>query len=335
MILSRKTLLTGCAILLLVSCALSDDTSGQNQTLSGPFSHENLSVFFIHGNEMASDGNLLTLGEALEAGRIEVIETGSVGELQVRNLCDEPIFIQSGDIVKGGRQDRVLRYDIVLMPQSALVPIKSFCVEQGRWSARGNESVARFESSNNALASKGLKLAAKSSASQSEVWSQVAEVQSDLRGAFGASVADEESPTSLQLTLENDKLQECVSTAVEKLTASLGEYDNVVGFAFAINGEINSADIYGSPMLFAKMWPTLIEAAAMEALSNPAGDGDYLRIRLGEIENWLASSNIGSTTVQDMSSQVLRVIESDENVAFETKLEGDSGRLIHKNVIKK
>ncbi len=322
--------------MLLIGCTQTGVHASQNQSLSGPYTHENLSVFFIHGDATDSQATLLSLGEALELGKIEVIETGSVNELQVENLCDDPVFIQAGDIVKGGRQDRVFQYDIVIKPGSGRVPVKSFCVEQGRWSARGKESVSRFESSNNALASKDLKLAAKSSASQSEVWSQVAEVQSDLNDAFGGSVADQESPTSLQLTLENDKLQKQVSSGVEKLTASLHELDNVVGFAFAINGEINSADIYGSPALFAKMWPKLIEAATMEAAANPAGAGKQAEIALTDIENWLVSSDVGATTLQDLGNQVhLRVTDSDENVAFETRLESDSGRMIHKNVIKK
>ena len=49
--------------------------------------------------------------------------------------------MQSGDIVKGGQQDRVLTVSLMLPPKSGRIPIASFCVEQGRWPARGKEDV--------------------------------------------------------------------------------------------------------------------------------------------------------------------------------------------------
>jgi hypothetical protein len=64
-----------------------------------------------------------------------------VNELIVENLSDEEVYIQSGDIVKGGRQDRTLGYDLIVPKKSGKVKITSFCVEHGRWSARGREAV--------------------------------------------------------------------------------------------------------------------------------------------------------------------------------------------------
>src|SRR5262249_1349428 len=73
--------------------------------LSGPPSHENLTVYFIHGP--SAPGKVpLTLEEALAKRVVEVHETGNVNELEVRNLGGDEVFIQSGDIVKGGQQDR-------------------------------------------------------------------------------------------------------------------------------------------------------------------------------------------------------------------------------------
>jgi ARG and Rhodanese-Phosphatase-superfamily-associated Protein domain len=111
--------------------------------ISGPHVHDNLAVYFIHGPSSAGPVPL-TLQEALDKGAVRVMETGSVNELQIENSGDEDIFIQSGDIVKGGRQDRVLTMSFVLPPKSGVVPLAAFCVEHGRWSARGNESVAMF-----------------------------------------------------------------------------------------------------------------------------------------------------------------------------------------------
>src|SRR5262249_5531978 len=59
-------------------------------------------------------------------------------ELVVENLSpDVEVYIQAGDIVKGGRQDRVLSYDLIVPPRSGKVPLAAFCVEAGRRQPRG------------------------------------------------------------------------------------------------------------------------------------------------------------------------------------------------------
>ena len=101
----------------------------------------------------------LTLQEALAKGSVRVIETGEVNELKVENTGDEDMFIQSGDIVKGGKQDRVLTMSFVLPPKSGEVGLAAFCVEHGRWSARGGEDVKAFASAAEAMPSREAKLA--------------------------------------------------------------------------------------------------------------------------------------------------------------------------------
>jgi hypothetical protein len=267
--------------------------------------------------------------------KVEIFETGNVGELMVENYGDVPVFIQAGDIVKGGRQDRVLRYDIVVKPKSGKVPIQSFCVEQGRWSGRGDESTVVFGSSDKALASKELKLAAKATGSQSEVWAEVADFQSVLVRGGRASEVELISPTSLQLTLENSKIKQEVTACVEQMTDQLNALDDVVGFAFAINGELNSADIYGEKELFTKMWPKLIEAAVTEAKASPSDKDGGPELTADDVEIWLAEAEVGATETEDLDGLArLRTIESRNNVVFETELD-NRGVLIHKNVIKK
>jgi hypothetical protein len=72
--------------------------------------------------------------------------------LTVENLSDQEVFVQAGEIVKGGRQDRVLSSDLVLPPKSSSVAIGSLCVENGRWQKRGAEEADRFASSETHLA---------------------------------------------------------------------------------------------------------------------------------------------------------------------------------------
>ena len=77
------------------------------QRISGPYTHDNLTIFLVHG--ASSQGPVpLTLDEALEKGGVKVHETGTVGELEIENAGDEDVFVNAGDIVKGGQQDRVV-----------------------------------------------------------------------------------------------------------------------------------------------------------------------------------------------------------------------------------
>src|SRR5262249_47160403 len=79
----------------------------QEMRISGPHTHENLVLFFLHGPSQPGPVPL-TLEEALAKGNVHLKETGLVSELSIENTGDQEVFIQSGDIVKGGRQDRVL-----------------------------------------------------------------------------------------------------------------------------------------------------------------------------------------------------------------------------------
>ena len=128
--------------------------------VSGPFVHDNLAIYLVHGT--ADTGPVpLTLQEALAKGSVRVHETGNVNQLDIENLAGEEVFVQSGDIVKGGQQDRVLMVSLLLPPRSGRVAIASFCVEQGRWSARGKEDVKTFASAASALPSRKAKMAIK------------------------------------------------------------------------------------------------------------------------------------------------------------------------------
>ena len=106
-------------------------TDEASQRVSGPYSHENLSIFLIHGPS-AKGPVPLTLEEAMKSGMVRVHETGTVNQLSIENVSDREVFIQTGDIVKGGKQDRVLTVSATLPPQSGRLPIGAFCVEAGR-----------------------------------------------------------------------------------------------------------------------------------------------------------------------------------------------------------
>lgn len=251
-------------------------------TVTGPYSHENLEVFLIHSSaQRKSPRKIMTLEEAMAQNKVKVHETGDVQELTIENLTeDTDIWVQSGDIVQGGKQDRVLTKDILVPPNSGRLPLASFCVEQGRWSIRavqfGSLTAAEtepalqmiaFESSQNSLSSKELKKAARLTNAQSEVWSAVQFSQARLAFSIGQSVVDASYASSLEMTLGNKSVKDATAKYQEALGSVTAGKKNVVGFAFAINGELNSAEIYSSGDLFHKLWDKMLQAAAVEAVS--------------------------------------------------------------------
>src|SRR5262249_47459011 len=156
-------------------------------------------------------------------------------------------------IVKGGQQDRSVVASLVLQPKSGRVSIAAFCVEQGRWSARGREDVKHFSSSAAAVPSREMKLAmkapkpapsadpavgprgpgavyAETGARQSMVWDAVRKVQSKLTGNLGAPVNSAQSASSLQLALENEKLIDAQKAYVNALKAAGEADDDIVGY---------------------------------------------------------------------------------------------------------
>src|SRR5882762_8875250 len=175
--------------------------------LEGPFTQGNLTVFLIHGKDRIKGQTFITLQEALVQRKVIVRETRSVNELSIENISSEEVYVQSGDIVKGGQQDRMMAVDLILPPRSGKIPISAFCVENGRWSKRGSEAATVFSSSANVIAGRDLKLAAKNAQSQGEVWRQVAVAQDKLSANTGTRVNGAASPTSFQLALENKEVQ--------------------------------------------------------------------------------------------------------------------------------
>ena len=248
--------------------------------ISGPYAHENLEVFLIHGKDQPrSRSKVLTLEEALEQGKAVVHETGDVHRLAVVNLSDDAdIFIQSGDIVQGGRQDRVLAVDLLISPGKK-APIASFCVEQGRWGTRAArsddkeaEATDSFRSSANCLPSTDLKRAVLVAADQALVWAMVARCQQSLVQQFGRAVLAAESASSLELTLCSQKVEQAAGGYVKALAKAIDGKDDVIGFALAVNGKVASADVYGSSELFCKLWRKLLHAGAIAAVISRDND---------------------------------------------------------------
>ena len=341
-------LLFGTALVLFAARTTPSQTKGQTAhdnneaapteyKISGPYTHNNLAVFLIHGKDKLAGKTFLTLQEALRQRKVVVYETKNVNELAIENLSRyEEVYVQSGDIVKGGQQDRMLGVDLIVPPRSGKISIAAFCVEQGRWQKRANEEVTRFSSSNERVATKELKLAANKAKSQGEVWKRVAEAQDKLSSNVGGSVKAPISNSSFQLTLENRQVRATADAYVKALAHIAGRHTDVIGYAFAINGKLNSADVYASGALFRKLWPSLLKASAVEALAELRKTGKFDAPATADVGAFLRDAEAGASTEQDVTKRVRMITrESKANILFETRDRTAAGGWLHRSYVRK
>jgi hypothetical protein len=350
--------------------------------ISRPHSHKNLTIFLIHGKDRSQAKTYLTLQEALEKKSAIVHETNSVNQLDVENTSkDAEVFVQSGEILKGGKQDRIIAFDLILPPKSGKVSVIAFCVDQQRWQQRGQEAIEQFHVSSAQLPTKSLKLigggygqlggamAGLANGSQGGqvgnfgalggaglgglgvaggqfgqlggggqfgqqggVWSEVAAAQKKLRKNSGSK----ETESSLQLTLEDKKVQEAVEEYVKKLAPLVDGQKDVVGFAFAVNGKVSSAEVYASSEMFNKLWPKLLNAAAAEALAEMRKGDDVPTVTAKEVKARLVDAEQGEQVKKDVSERT-RVLmrETKKNILLETRDREEKGEWVHRTYLTK
>jgi len=342
----RNYLYMSSIVLLTISLSVLAYVSGKQSTpkpnsstpyrLSGPYVHKNLTVFLVHGSDSVTGHNFLTLQEALAQKKVMVFETKSVNELAIQNLSTQDVYVQAGDIVRGGEQDRMISVDFIVPPKSGRMPIAAFCVESQRWNRRGNEEARNFSSSSNSVSTKSLKLAAKRSNSQQEVWTNVTDTQAKLSKNVGGSVQEVVSRSSLELSVENDKVKETTAPYINALAGILADKTDVIGYAFAINGQVNSADVYASGQLFAKLWPKLLKANAVEAVAELEKDAKAEAVTGEMIEEFLVASERGKVAEKEVTQRVrLLTREDEQNIFFETRDRANKDAWIHRNYIRK
>jgi hypothetical protein len=323
-------------LLLALLCMASAAVAAPSYRVAAPATHRNLTLFLIHGVDEIDQRGILTLQEAMQQGVLKVHETSNVNQLVLENTSPErEVFIQSGDIVKGGKQDRVLSVDIIVPARSGKMAIEAFCVESGRWRQRGDEDAGAFASSNDRIVSKALKLAAGKDRSQAEVWKKVAEAQDKLSTSLGTRVDASASQSSLQLSLEHAQLTASVDDYVAALSRLPAGQDDVIGYAFAINGRLNSADIYASNQLFRKLWPRLLKASATEAVAELNASTAEFPATAPEVAAFLDRSDKGAVEERDLTARVKLVTrESEDDIVFEAHDE-QSKATLHRSYLRK
>jgi hypothetical protein len=256
-----------------------------------PITRRNLSIYPVISTVTADTSAFLTLDEGLAAGSVRILERGqmesalyrrrnperwprqedpwgggaSVNELMLVNDSSRPLILLAGEVVSGGKQNRIIGADLVVPAKSEPLPLTVFCVEHGRWSPGG----AGFGSAQ-AMAHPEIRKYAQVDKSQRGVWESVERAASGLAAA---------SPTQDYASVLNSP---AAKRRVEEVAVSIeGEYERelrdqirgrgAVGVVVAINGQLVWSDVFSSPDLFRKYWPKLLRSYVMEAESRAWG----------------------------------------------------------------
>jgi ARG and Rhodanese-Phosphatase-superfamily-associated Protein domain len=292
-----------------------------------PIRHGNLTVFPVVAAKSYPTGEFLTLDEGLRSGEVVVTEAGQarglirrhpvaaverdgaqVNRLVLINNSKKPLLLLAGEVVTGGKQDRVIGKDRIVPAESDPIDLGVFCVEPGRWVA----SSEHFGASGATYASRvapgaiggsaggtihggpaplpstmmvqpSVRAKAMGDKDQNEVWAEVRKQQQAMQTveatAAAPTVATEiASTSSYAKVMENDDVKQRVDAVARPIEQSYQSLirqlrdRNAVGVVVAVNGRIIWADIFASTDLLEKYWPKLVRSYASEAVVTRAKD---------------------------------------------------------------
>src|SRR3954470_7402411 len=303
-----------------------------------PIRHGNLTVFPVVAAKSYATGEFLTLDEGLRTGEVVVTEAGSVQGLMRRhgtpsmhhdgaqvnrlvlvNNSKRPLLLLAGEIVSGGRQDRVIGKDRIVPAESDPVDLSVFCVEPGRWVA----STAHFGASEALygktaggtvggpvpmaiMAQPSVRAKAMAEKDQNQVWSEVNKQRSAL--AFevtpnAPAVAGELAQTSSYAKVnENQEVKKYVDSIAHPMEQSYQSLihqlrdRNAVGVVVAVNGRIIWADVFASTDLLSKYWPKLVRSYASEAVVTRAKE---MEVSVHRAQQFLADMEGRRETIEN------------------------------------
>ena len=250
-----------------------------NETRVGEAAHyRNLMVYPLVTAGRARRG-YWTLDQALAKGVLRISEKGegNVPELLVENRADEPVFLLAGEIVTGGKQNRVISQDILLGSHSGPISLGVFCVEHGRWTQRSEYFTAEKELAHGMLREK---LSAPA-ASQSAVWGEVARKSA-------AVAADQPNETQYLGQMYEDR---SVKRNVDQYSRSIVMSPDANGMVVVIGSRVAGAEIFGAAETFGKLRDKLLRSYAVDALEESADWRAEKPLPRGAVEAFLRRAN--------------------------------------------
>jgi hypothetical protein len=239
------------------------EVDGATYRIQGPFTHQDLAVFLLCSDRQ-DENDFLTLDEGLRAGLVTITEQEHerVGALWIDNQSDRPLYLQEGERLVGGKQDRTIITSLVVPPKSGQTSVPTFCVEHSRW-VEGNKGREFGFSVNPALAPKGVRGAAKVEGSQDRVWDCVAAQKDSAHKTLRCPNTN----SSVNEMLDAPQVQAISEEYASALGKALdrAENSNAVGMAIVFNGQIEEVNLYPNRDLFRKLFPRLVRAYAIQA----------------------------------------------------------------------
>ena len=284
----NSKILAGVVFVLTASALAVAGTPTREYKVLPPIARGNLSLFPVVGGAEANTAPLLTLDEGLRAGAVVVAEAGSlqglvrpgtqyqrnvggeVNRLVLVNNSDRPLLLLAGEVVTGGKQDRVIGVDRIVPPKSDPIDLSVFCVEPGRWVA----SSEHFGSMSAAMAQPSVRMPAMALRDQRQVWDRVASANAGIAAAAPQAVQVIGGTTSYAKVMQNPEVEKKVASVAANYDGLLHELRKVgaKGVVVAVNGRITWADVFASTDLLEKYWQKLIRSYAAESLTD-AGTG--------------------------------------------------------------
>jgi hypothetical protein len=281
-----------------------------------PIVRGNLALFPVVADHTNDSSMLMTLDEGIRSGEVTVTEAGEdrglvrpghsvpprrsgaeVNRLVLANNSKKPLLLLAGEIVTGGKQDRVIGSDRIVPPQSAPIDLGVFCVEPGRWVA----SSAKFGSMATQMAQPSVRTPAMAEHSQAKVWDNVRASNANIAAGLAApATAQLQVTSSYAKVFSNKDVAAAVSAeygGVEAERSMLRELKekNAVGVVVAINGEVEWADVFASTDLLARYWPKLVRSYIAEAMTNRGG---HVRTDIRDAQSFIDTLGGGREVVE-------------------------------------
>ncbi len=284
--------------------------------------HKKIKLYYIKAkpslaNEFKNMAKYTSLEKAIKESKIKVQETGdggTVNTLNFRNTSKDTIIVGMGEIVKGGKQDRVIEKD-VLIPPGKTIPVSVYCVEHGRWTpAAGSVSNNNAASSLSATSNYTLSAATFSDYSstisseirksivqdkdQSKVWEKVAEKNQKAGTApsTGTYLAVAQSP----------KHNNEVSDYLKEFKKNIAADPTIVGLLAVTGNRIIGCDIYGTPQLFKDNYSNILNSYVSEAVYNGA-DISITDAEVGKYLDNLLSDEVKQDKMLQKNGRSLKV----------------------------
>jgi hypothetical protein len=268
--------------------------------------YENITLFPVVSSGGADTSAFLTLDEGLASGEVVVTEQGSdvlfrtdrvtqspgssgwaaVNQLVLINRSKRPLLLLAGELVSGGKQDRIIGKDRIVPVGADPLPLDVFCVEHGRWSSGSRFSAAKT------MVHPSVREQAALAKDQNQVWSAVRAGSTSSVAVSGAAEAVLAAPMitadsiseSVQVSAptqayskiyEDGRVGASVDEMVSKLERRFEKAvdglkgERVVGVIVAYGDEVAWSDIFASPELFNHYWMKLLRSYSVEALARP------------------------------------------------------------------